>query len=99
MATARSAAEAPGPAAHRVTFSRVGQTVDVANGQSLLEAAETVGIAIPSLCRAGACGTCRTRLVKGDVEAHTSLLDAEDREAGYILPCVAVAKGDCVLDV
>jgi glycine betaine catabolism B len=99
MATARAAADAPGAVAHRVTFSRAGQTAAVAAGQSLLEAAEAAGVAIPSLCRTGACGTCRTRLVRGDVEADTSLLDAEDQEAGYILPCVAVAKGDCILDV
>jgi ferredoxin-NADP reductase len=98
MATAR-AAHSPGGSGHRVTFSRAGQTVNAAAGQSLLETAEAVGVAIPSLCRSGACGTCRTRLVKGDVEADSSLLDAEDREAGYILPCVAVAKGECVLDV
>jgi ferredoxin-NADP reductase len=98
MANARGAADR-GAAAHHVTFSRAGQTASISAGQSLLEAAEAAGVAIPSLCRTGACGTCRTRLVKGDVEADTSLLDAEDREAGYILPCVAVAKGDCVLDV
>ena len=98
MATARPA-DVSGQAGHRVTFSRAGQTVAVSAGKSLLEAAEAIGVAIPSLCRAGACGTCRTRLVKGDVDADTSLLDPEDQEAGYILPCVAVAKGDCVLDV
>jgi ferredoxin-NADP reductase len=97
MAKARGADA--GSAGYRVTFSRAGQTVAASAGQSLLEAAEAAGVAIPSLCRTGACGTCRTRLVKGDVEADTSLLDEEDREAGYILPCVAVAKGDCVLDV
>jgi ferredoxin-NADP reductase len=84
--------------ANRLTLARCGKSVAILAGQSLLEAAEAAGVEIPSLCRAGACGTCRTRLVKGQVEGDSSVLDEEDREAGYILPCVVSAKGDCVLD-
>lgn len=98
MAMVRVATGVAGPA-HRLTFARCGRSVEIGAGQSLLEAAEAVGVEIPSLCRAGSCGTCRTRLLKGTVDGDTSLLDQEDRAAGYILPCVASAEGDCVLDV
>jgi ferredoxin len=45
------------------------------------------------------CGTCRTRLVSGEVECEADAMSAEDREQGYVYACVAWAKGDCVLDV
>jgi ferredoxin-NADP reductase len=87
-----------GPEGARLTLARSGRTVAIGPGQSLLEAAESAGVEIPSLCRSGACGTCRTRLVKGQIEGDSTVLDEEDRAAGYILPCVVSTRGDCVLD-
>lgn len=68
-------------------------------GQTLLDAADAHGLAIPSLCRAGVCGTCRTRVVEGQVECDGGILDAEDRAAGYVLACVASPRSDCVIEV
>lgn len=74
------------------------RTVNVDPRQSLLEAAETANAPIPSLCRSGVCGTCRTRLVSGEVLCASDALDDHDRADGYTLPCVAFAKTDCSLD-
>ncbi|MFI5143233.1 MAG: 2Fe-2S iron-sulfur cluster-binding protein, partial [Thermoanaerobaculales bacterium] len=82
----------------RLTLQRTGVTIPVGGTQTLLEAAEAAGSGIPSSCRAGVCGTCRTRLVSGTVDCDADSLDEVDREAGYILPCVSWAKGDCALD-
>jgi ferredoxin-NADP reductase len=79
-------------------LSRSRRTVRVASGQTLLDAAEGAGATIPSLCRTGVCGTCRTRLVAGDAQCSSDALDAGDREAGYVLPCVTWARGDCTLE-
>jgi ferredoxin-NADP reductase len=68
-------------------------------GQTLLDAADAHGLPIPSLCRAGVCGTCRTRVVEGQVECDGGILDAEDRAAGYVLACVASPRSDCVIEV
>jgi ferredoxin-NADP reductase len=75
-----------------------GLVVDVQPGKTLLEAAESAGAQIPSLCRSGVCGTCKTRLVSGDVEFSSDALDPEDQAQGYILPCVAWPAGDCNLE-
>jgi len=75
-----------------------GRTATATQRETLLEAAEAAGADIPSACRAGVCGTCRTRLVDGRVECQGDALDERDREAGYILPCVAWARGDCALE-
>jgi ferredoxin len=67
-------------------------------GQTLLDVAESHGLDIPSLCRAGVCGTCRTRVVDGEVDCSSATLDAADREAGYVLACVASPRGDCAIE-
>jgi len=50
-----------------VEFARSGQTFTVRSGQTLLEAAEEHGVGIPSSCRQGQCGTCKTKLLGGNV--------------------------------
>ncbi len=74
------------------------KVVDVSPGATLLEAAEAAGASIPSLCRSGVCGTCKTRLISGDVQFSSDAVDAEELAQGYILPCVTWPVGDCNLE-
>jgi ferredoxin len=73
-------------------------TIEITNGETLLAACDAAGIAIPSACRAGVCGTCRARLVNGAVRCDSDLLDENDRADGYILPCIAWPESDCVME-
>jgi ferredoxin-NADP reductase len=101
-AVAASAGKAPAPAdthAHQMQCARSGATVQVAAGQTLLEAAEAGGVAIDSICRSGVCGTCRTRVIDGDVPCESAGLDDADREDGYVLACVARPRSDCTVEV
>jgi len=79
-------------------LERTGRTVRVPPGRSILEAAEAAGAEIPTSCRAGVCQSCRTRLLAGEAECEAPALDAQDRDNGYIYPCVAWAKNDCTID-
>jgi len=102
-ATVLNAPSAPADAAHRgnsfqVTFSATGRTSRTSGSHTLLETAEADGIAITSSCRSGVCQTCRTRLADGDVDCQSTVLDDDDRAAGFILPCVSWAQSDCVLE-
>jgi ferredoxin-NADP reductase len=81
-----------------VTFAASGRTVSANDSQTLLEAAEAEGISMTFSCRSGVCQACRTRLTGGDVDCQSSVLDPEDRAAGFILPCVSWAQSDCVLE-
>jgi hypothetical protein len=92
------ATSVPTPGGTRLALTRSGRTVEVVGSQTLLDAAESAGASIPTLCRAGVCGTCRTRLVSGDARCTSDALDHRDRQAGYILPCVTWAQGDCALE-
>jgi ferredoxin len=67
--------------------------------ESLLELAEEKGIHIESACRQGFCGTCKTRLLSGEVDMEmTDGLEDEDVKQNIILPCVARPKSNIVLE-
>lgn len=96
----------PKPAALRaaetgytVEFSSSGKTSAIHEDQTLLEAAANAGVDIPSACRQGQCGTCKTRLLAGDVRMTTEQgLDPGSKARGFVLTCVGHAKGDVRLD-
>lgn len=68
-----------------VTFTRSGRQVTWTGG-SLLDLAESNGIAVESGCRAGGCGMCQTRVEDGEVEYEHS--PDFDPEPGTCLMCV-----------
>jgi glycine betaine catabolism B len=82
----------------RLKLARSQVEAIVAPGESLLEAAERAGVEIPTVCRSGVCGTCRTRLVSGSARCTSATLAPVEREKGFVLPCVTWADGDCVLE-
>lgn len=75
-----------------------GTTLAARPGNTILETCEEAGVLLPVVCRAGACGSCRTRLAKGRVRCESEVLGAEDEAAGYILPCVSWPEEDCALE-
>lgn len=82
-----------------VEFVRSGKTCMVRSGQTLLEAAEEQGVPIPSSCRQGQCGTCKTKLLEGDVRMDAEEgLDPDSRAQGFVLTCVGHAHGAVKLD-
>jgi ferredoxin-NADP reductase len=94
---ARTAPEQLG--ASSVEFVRSGKVCSVRDGQSILEAAEENGIAIPYSCRQGQCGTCKTKLVEGVVQMDAEQgLDSHSKMAGYVLLCVGHPGGSVKLD-
>jgi ring-1,2-phenylacetyl-CoA epoxidase subunit PaaE len=61
--------------------------------ESILDAAARAGIELPFSCRAGVCSTCRTKLVRGEVElAQNYALEDWELAQGFILACQAHAK-------
>jgi len=89
------AAPEPG-VAFSVELVRSQKRIEVAPGQSLLEALEDAGLDIPNMCRGGVCGQCATRHVGGEVEHRDSVLTAQER-AHLLMPCVSRSCGTPVL--
>jgi ferredoxin-NADP reductase len=70
------------------------------SGSTLLDLAERNGVQIPYGCRQGQCGTCATRVLSGSVQMDVEIgLTSEQKNAGYVLPCVSQAKGTVVLAI
>ena len=70
--------------------------------ETLLHAALRNGIAFPNSCRVGGCGTCKCRLLEGDVKELTEtgyLLSAEELQEGTILACQSVPKSNVTIEV
>jgi p-cymene methyl-monooxygenase electron transfer component len=86
----------------QVEIESTGQTFAVASGETVLERALKEGLAYPHDCTVGTCGTCKTKLISGKVDAITPFsytLSKEELAAGYILACQAVPKSNLMLDV
>jgi ring-1,2-phenylacetyl-CoA epoxidase subunit PaaE len=63
------------------------------NDEVVLDAATRAGLELPFSCRAGVCSTCRTKLVRGEVEmAQNYALEEWEVEQGYVLACQARVK-------
>lgn len=84
---------------YNVEYVRSGKTGIVPEGQTLLEAAAEAGVEIPSACRQGQCGTCKTKLLDGEVRMTAEQgLDPELKARGFVLTCVGHAAGNVRLD-
>lgn len=80
-----------------VTFAKSGKQAHWSpQSGSLLEFAESQGIAIDSGCRAGGCGTCQTTIRSGEVSYRQS--PDHDPEPGTCLMCVCTPKTDVTLE-
>jgi ring-1,2-phenylacetyl-CoA epoxidase subunit PaaE len=63
------------------------------NDEVVLDAAMRCGLELPFSCRAGVCSTCRTKVVKGEVEmAQNYALEEWEVEQGYVLACQSRVK-------
>ncbi len=95
-AGANGAAVAGAPS---ITFARSGKSAPITNGQTVLEAAEALGVDIPYDCRAGICGTCKTKLLDGHVTMDMeAALGTRDRASNVILCCQAHCLDAVIVD-
>ncbi|KAB2707049.1 2Fe-2S iron-sulfur cluster binding domain-containing protein [Brucella intermedia] len=84
--------------ARQIEIRQAARIITVPAGRTILETALEEGIAYPHGCRSGRCGSCKSRLLSGEVDLlpHTrfSLTD-EERNQGLILACRARPLTDC----
>jgi ring-1,2-phenylacetyl-CoA epoxidase subunit PaaE len=70
-------------------------TLTMNKDDKVLDALLAVRADAPYACRGGVCGTCRARLVAGDVEMETNYaLEPDELKAGVFLTCQAHPVGD-----
>jgi propane monooxygenase reductase subunit len=89
-------------AAYKVRFEPVGIEMDVEEGETVLEAAFRQGIALMHGCKEGQCGSCKSRLLNGDIELlkySTFALPDYERDTDHILLCKTHAFSDIEVEL
>jgi len=78
-----------------------GRTLKVAAEQPVLEAALSAGLNLPHSCKSGHCGSCRARLVSGQIRyphGRPLGLTAEEHSGGAVLLCQARPASDLTVE-
>lgn len=100
-ATAAADPAAHAPEGFELVLARSGQRLHVPAGTSVLDALESVGIVVASVCKEGVCGTCECRVVSGAIDHRCQVLTPEERaRQDSMMVCVSRAAGpELVLDL
>jgi len=87
---------------HNVRFEPVGIDIDVAEDETVLDAAFRQGVMLMHGCKEGQCSACKSFLIDGDVQLDRystfALADYESDE-GYVLLCRTHAYSDLEVEL
>jgi phenol hydroxylase P5 protein len=85
----------------QLTIEPLGQTIDVEEDQTMLDAALRAGIYLPHACCHGLCATCKVNVKDGEIEhgeaSPFALMDFE-RDEGKTLACCAKLQSDVTIE-
>jgi ferredoxin len=71
-------------------------TVEVQDGETILDAGLDAGIDLRHDCKMGVCMMCPAKKVTGEVEQSNAMLSDDVLEQGFVLLCCAEPVGDGV---
>jgi len=85
---------------YQLTIEPLGQSIEVEEDQTILDACLRNGIWLPHACCHGLCATCKVEVVDGEIEhgaaSPFALMDSE-RSEGLCLACCATMSSDVVI--
>lgn len=87
--------------AYQVTVMPSGRTFEAAADETILGAALRHSVGLPYGCKNGACGSCKGRVVAGDIvqgDHAASALSAQEKTEGRALFCCATAASDITIE-
>ncbi|NET32517.1 MAG: 2Fe-2S iron-sulfur cluster binding domain-containing protein [Cyanothece sp. SIO1E1] len=74
-------------------------TIEVPADQTVLAAAQSAGLELPTSCGAGVCTTCAAQLLEGTVDQSDGMgIAPEIRDQGYALLCVSYPQSDLKIE-
>ncbi len=89
--------ESSGGVGGTITIASTGDTVEAQPQETLLAALERSGYHPEFSCRVGSCGSCKLKVLSGQVNPVGEALSDRDRADGYVLSCIAHPIGDVTL--
>jgi len=82
-----------------VTFAKSRREIQCGPQQTVLEAARQAGVRLASSCAQGMCGTCKVKLVSGQVQMkHSGGIRQREIDQGMALLCCSKPLSDLVVD-
>ncbi|MCB1331014.1 MAG: 2Fe-2S iron-sulfur cluster binding domain-containing protein, partial [Maritimibacter sp.] len=85
----------------QLTIEPLGETIEVEEGQTVLDACLRQGIWLPHACGHGLCGTCKVEVLDGEVNhgdaSQFALMDFE-RDDGKTLACSCTLEADTTIE-
>jgi ferredoxin-NAD(P)+ reductase (naphthalene dioxygenase ferredoxin-specific) len=76
------------------------RVIDVVPGANLLATLREHQIPISYSCTAGRCGTCRCKIINGQIGGTDGQVRAADDEGGqYVLACTSIVTDHCTIEV
>ena len=82
-----------------VELTKSGVTVQCAPDQYVLDAARAAGLRLPSSCSKGLCGTCKSKLISGQIDMkHGGGIRQREIDQGMFLPCCTKPLSNLVID-
>jgi ferredoxin-NADP reductase len=92
-------AEADGAAKFSVTFAKMRRDIECGASEHVLDAAKRAGVRLPASCTQGMCGTCKVKLVSGQVDMrHNGGIRQREIDQGMVLLCCSKPLSDLVVD-
>ncbi|MDR6408993.1 hybrid-cluster NAD(P)-dependent oxidoreductase [Paraburkholderia terricola] len=83
----------------KVSFARSHREIECGSGQHVLDAAKKAGVRLPASCTQGMCGTCKVKLVSGEVAMkHAGGIRQREIDQGMVLLCCSKPLSDLVVD-
>ncbi len=89
---------------HEVILQPIGRRVTIPDGSTVLDAARLAGVELVTICGGeGVCGTCKIRLVEGQLSEVNSKeeceFSSEELNEGFRLACQAEILGDIRIEI
>jgi len=83
-----------------VKLARSSKAFAMSASETVLSAARKAGVAIPSSCSQGICGTCKTKVLEGTVDMkHNGGIREREVQKGFRLLCCSRPTSDLVLEL
>ncbi|GJL39006.1 TPA: 2Fe-2S iron-sulfur cluster-binding protein [Enterobacter chengduensis] len=83
----------------RLTVQNMGREINVTAGATVLENLMQHGIPIRNMCRSGICGSCKFRLIGGEVQTVPDFcLSTKDHQENIHLACCSYSEKDIVIE-
>ena len=82
-----------------VSFAKSKRSIECGADQHVLDAARQAGVRLPASCTQGMCGTCKAKLVSGQVDMrHNGGIRQREIDQGMVLLCCSKPLTDLVVD-